>query len=687
MTAIGADQIARGMISDVRELQFAAPSLNLQSAAGDRSAIIAAIRGLAVSDSLVTLDPSVGFYLNGVYVARAPGTNSGLVDIQRVEVLRGPQGTLFGRNTIGGAINVVPREPTDEFQGSLWGSLGNYDMFRAGAVLNTPLSTTVAARIAFQHNEHGGYGRDTLLNRPLSDENSNFARLSVRTRNGPLTALVVGDWSDFYGGPTFSRLIHANTNCNLASSQGPCIPALTGHPTDALTNYLGPPFFTNQAELPGKFSAKTRGVSGVLTYDLGDATLKSITAYRKLHRTVGGYDNDGTPYIILETLLNDEHQKQVSQEFQAYGKSIGARLDWIFGAYFFDEHGQDFSFTRALLPITTVFPSSSNGRVINKSYAAYGQFTYEVADGVKATAGLRYTKDERTLISANKNGGICTVDARLLDQPGICKATLSRDFKYWPWTVGLDWTPAPDLLVYGKVSRGFRAGGFNLRGTTSSSLDPFGPERATSYEAGVKGGFLQRRLRINAAVYNTHYDDIQISTRIASGSLVVNRTENAGQARIRGGELEITALPTPDLRFSASGSYTDPKYTRIGPGASVKLSSKFFSYSKYTYSVALDYDRDLDIGRANLHVDWNWRSEIFNSQVATGVTPAYGLLSATASITPNWNDNLKLSIWGRNINDKQYYNRIIDLSQAVHGIANAEPGEPRTYGISATYEF
>jgi len=699
VTAVSGADLKRSDVHDIKGLQFMAPSLHFGGSTGDRTTLLASMRGIYVSESLSTLDPAVGVYLNGVYIARTTGLNLALVDIQRVEVLRGPQGTLFGRNTMGGAINILPVEPTHDFTGSLGGAVGNFDTRRITGVVNVPMGEHFAARVAAEHSENSGWGRNTRLNKPLNDDNVNFLRVSLKGDVGPLTALVVYDFSKLTGGSQLSKVIFANP-CGGPNSTGPCsVPPFAGHPEDAgLAKYINTPFYENQGDNWGPFIAKAQGVSGVLTYDLGGvATAKSITAYRTtLRRSYTGYDIDGTPYGLLQTTGSGVKQFEASEEFQIYGKALDNRLDWIGGLYYFNEQGHDGLPTGATL---NLFPLSQtlniqDGQALNKSVGAFGQVTYAVMDNLKFTAGIRYTKDKRQLISRNRNNfppnEQCLIAASLVDVPGVCRVTLPvKTFSYKPWTLGVDWTPVTDTLVYGKISRGFRAGGYNLRGTSAVTLDTFGPESAMSYEVGVKSSLLDRRLRVNAAVFDVEYHDIQVVRQVPTGIglATANRVDNAARARIRGGELEVQAVVTESLKLSMSGSYTDPKYTAVLPGAAVQLTDRFLGVAKKTLSLAADYHLDAPMGATDLHAEYDWRSRVWYSQNLVGSQPAYGIVNGTIAFHPSSNDKLSFQAYGRNLLGKKYYDRVLDQTTNAIGIAIGVQAAPRMYGISANYEF
>lgn len=262
-----------------------------------------------------------------------------------------------------------------------------------------------------------------------------------------------------------------------------------------------------------------------------------------------------------------------------------------------------------------------------------------------------------------------------------------KSFDYVPFTIGLNYKPGPNALIYAKWSRGFRSGGQNTRGKSADTLFPFGPERVDSYELGAKFE-IARQFRVNAAVFQSDFDDIQILTSVASsvGTLdIIN--QNAGKARIRGLEFEGEAVFGP-LRLNASLALLDAKFKRLDPGViGLVLDSPFTLTPKTTFSLSGDYDIPMDFGEIVLHADYAWRSRAFFLAVPPNdpinQQKSYGLLNA--SVTVNVGDNISVAAFGKNLADKKYFNRTTGIPAL--GFASAYPGDPRTYGVSATYRF
>jgi iron complex outermembrane receptor protein len=681
VTAIDAKALERSSIVDVRQIQFLAPGLNLQAGATDRSAIQASMRGLYVSDAVPTVDPAVGIYLNGVYLARTPALNGSMVDLQRVEVLRGPQGTVFGRNTIGGAINFIPKEPTDQFEGSVSISAGNLSLVKTEGVVNLPVTENISVRLALGYANRDGFGQNLLLRTPLSDDQTRFLRFSTKAEFGQLTNLLVYEYNQLKGGPISVRVIDYTRNVTCPGSSAECFARAAG---DTLANYTSLPFYDNKGNIPGHdIDAYSYTISNTLSYDLGWATAKSISAFRYMRRTAAQNDTDGTPYPILDSADGGgDRSQQFSQELQLYGAALDGRLDWIAGLYYFQERGRNGPSPSVLLGGRM----STDGSAKNFHRAAFAQVSWEFIENFRFTAGYRRAVDRRNLISRNRTGpnDACAVPVALFDRPGLCQATLpTRRFKYSPWLLSLSWTPRPDMMIYGKVTRGMRAGGYNLRVPGNSVVDFFGPEAATQYEAGVKADFLDKRLRTNLAVFQTKYDNIQLTQRVTIGGTLANRTQNVGKAKIEGGELEITALPVDGLRLTASASIADSKYTALLPGTTATLNDKLLGAPRQTYAFSANYMLASSFGDTEFDVDYSWRDRVWNSQSRAAAAPPYGLWNGRIAFTPQGNENLRFTLWGRNLAAKKYYMRTLDLGSVILG----NPGEPRTYGVTVAYNF
>ena len=695
VTPITAADLARNQILDVKSLSARAPSLLITDTPVGKNNMIIGMRGITPTSISSNNDPTVGIYVNGVYYARTAGANAALVDMQQVEVVRGPQGTLFGRNTIGGALNMSTQRPTDRLEGTLRLGFGDHDERNAGAVLNLPLNKQLAVRLVADHAEHGGYGRSTTLNEPLSDDSRDYLRASLRAR--PSDNLDVDLYLDRFKSRSNSQVwVLAYHDPAIASS--PALASLAPHVRNG--------GFDNTAGFNPRNTADVENQALTLTWRQPGFTLKSITARRAID-VISGYDLDATPVFINQIQRYGVAGSQLSQELQAYGGAFDDRLDWIAGLYWFSEDLQDSSLVTQ--------PSGANtlGRLnqfdVNQtSTSAFAQATWSFSPQLRATAGARWVHDQRgidyhapryTVQTGAQLAGAsgCPLIAAGLDQGGCHYVPPALTFNYMPWTLGLDYKPDGKNLVYGKITSGFRSGGFQPAGATNvPGYAPFDKEKVISYEAGAKWLALNNRLRLNAAAYVAKYTDIQqIAPHIPSGSTVtVSSVFNAGAATVKGLELDAQ-LRLRGLELSAGLGLMEPEFTS-GPFKG----QPFVTAAKTTASFGVDLPLALALGKLNLHADYRWQSKVSffvpvntNTSPFTPLTPgqiasneqaAYGLLNAVVSLdlaaAP-----VRLSLWGRNLANTYYKAR--SNSFYLQGYNTITPGDPRTLGMTAEYRF
>jgi iron complex outermembrane receptor protein len=686
VSVFSALEIERWQIDDLNTLQYAAPNLTMTPFPGPMSVSIA-MRGQSEPDLFPTLDPAVGVYLDGVYIARIGGANLRLADMERVEVLRGPQGTLFGRNTTGGAINLVPRKPEAGFGGAVTVGGGNYDRRDLEATVNIPSAAgTYATRLTASHTGHSGYGRNIQLGRDLNEEDTDFLRAQLR--------LMPADRWDLNLSFDFTRMDAGRNLLTMLAVFPPLttVPAAAGNPDDRLEDYQDPTARSVHANRIGISEAEARGVSGTLTLNFERFSAKAISAFRDLDSGDHDADLDGTPYDLFTVLQREERQRQVSHEVQVYGDALRDRLEWIGGLHYFDESTTFAQRIGGVAPTTLIsIENVLRGTVNNDSVAAFAEITYAITPTLQATAGVRYNQDGRQLTSRNARGiagaDICTLDVLFRDESDICQATLpERTFSYVPWTLSIDFKPADDALLYARLSRGHRAGGYNMRGTTETDLGTFEPERVTAYEIGGRAALADNRLWFSVALYRSLFDDIQLRQQvpIPGSELTLRLTQNGGEARIDGGELEVTAL-LGSFRLAGALGITDAKYTKLDPLVDgVTPDSNFLQTPDATFFISADRPIRVGFGEINLHADYSWRDDtaFAYDRQSLARQDAYGLFNAM--ITARFDKrNFELALWARNLADQRYLVRAVDIGTLVTSI----PGDPRTFGASLRYRF
>jgi iron complex outermembrane receptor protein len=695
VTAITEQDLTTRHIDDIRALTSAAPAMNVTTLPSNSSALLISMRGVSANNPTLVQDPTTGIYLDGVYIARAPGGNLDLVDVQRVEVLRGPQGTLFGRNSIGGAINITSNTPKNDWEGSASAEFGDYNTKLYTGILNAPLiDDRLSARLAVRSAQHSGYQRDVFLGQDLNDESELYLRGSVLFK-------ITSDWQLL---AVFDRTRDASDSrsarFSYISPKSPYnagLPAAAGNPADRLSNYLlqSSNFYDSYGDINPRNHLDVWGGNVTLTGVMGPVTFKSISAFRDLHLQQP-LDSDGTPYSFLELPSQPYASRQLTQEFQLFGNAVDDRLNWLSGLYYSKERGAEGQTLIALYPLS---PNQTfyTDTVDNSSYAAYLHGRFKLTSLFELFAGVRYNRDTREVayvrnVTNLKTSAVtCVLPASLLDAPGDCTATLPQAaFHFIPFEAGVNFTPVDDTLIYAKVSRGFRSGGFPpCCQPTAASFVPFSPDRLTSYEVGSKLDLFEHRLRLNDAVYYSKYADIQQSTARDTGTGPANIVGNFGSGEIRGGELEATALLN-HLKLGASVGIVSATFTE-GPF----VDKPFINAPKTTAAGSADYDIAVPVGTVDLFANYSWRSRVWSQTPPTQLDPVgaqylaqkpYGLLDLRVSLELN-RLPLTFALWGRNVTGVKYNDISVDLISSNLGAILAYPGNPRTYGGTVTYTF
>jgi iron complex outermembrane recepter protein len=713
VSAFTADQLQSRNLMDIHALSNLTPGVNLDAGApfsGDRSVLSASIRGIGQDDFAFNLNPGVGVYLDGVYLARTIGANQNLLDVDRVEILKGPQGTLFGANTIGGAISIVTHTPGNDPRFIAQVTGGQYNRRDVSFTADLPIIKDVLlTSISVSSQNQTGWDKvipypanslygsapfvtdpQTALAKSGYETNDNYDGTGVVTMRGKvlwnasdkLKMTFTGDWShedqtalgyrilNTYTGnmnySTFSTLYNLCISNGAAGIAG-AIGAAGGPPDFVVAGALANQAPFNAAPVPnfalGCTSPRARNVSlnaiggapligagyvgvpvgttpfpGVdprynyglylnpatrsqylgsqqprifdqlaasqtgdidTTYANGpdfarndvfgfsaqgeysltdDITLKSITAYRQIAWRIGT-DLDGTPETLQE-VSDAQHQYQVSQEFQINGRALDKKLNYVGGLYYFKEAGyvHDYVPFESLLYVYDVAND-----VENKNYAAFVHADYRLSDQWGFTAGGRYTSAQAYFLGGQSDLN----DFPFLVLPGGVQLPASTLFRYFPnipdsqaWhifdpTVGVQFHFNDDVMAYASWGKGFKAGGWTTRlsaAITSPKQAEFSPEYSKTWELGIKGDWLNHRLRTNAAVFYTDYNGIQLNIQQGISPVYTN----AGNAKIKGAELELQSIVGGGLQFNMSASYIDAYYVSVNPFANIPQSIDSF---------------------------------------------------------------------------------------------------------------
>ncbi|SNS06322.1 iron complex outermembrane recepter protein [Sphingomonas laterariae] len=678
ISALSPAFLEKRQITSVADLSGLAPNLKVDTAGGNRTSSIIAIRGGVQGNPQIYFEPSVGMYMDGVYIAKAQGSLFDVADIERIEVLRGPQGTLYGRNAIAGALNIVTRKPTGEFGGKIEASYGNFDYRRLRGSVDLPRLGIFSAKLSGQIAKRDGFYRVT--GNAFTDEAQTLDSQSgmVQLRAEPFDAL------------TLDYVFDISVNDQQASAAQ----AVSG--TGSLAPYVEPRKRLREVSFnsPNFEYAKNWGHALTAALDLGDiGMLKSITALRKqTYRDT--LDLDGTP-ISMGVSSRDSDYKQFSQELQLTGQT--GDLNYVIGAYYFDDDG-------FVLNPQSFFSGLSNTDsrfgFTTKAYAAYAQVDYKITDALTLTGGLRYTHEKKTveryLARLTAAGRVVVVDL----PEGV---TPPAKFEKMSPTATLAYEFNPNLNVYARYAQGYRSGGFNA--TASSTIDVqriFKPQVQDTYELGLKSRLLDNKLQLNIAAFQNDVSDLQLSVfvpGISASSILVN----AGKARVRGLEIEAVARPSDALTVQAGIGYLDSKYLQYLDGGIDVADNRAFPHApKYTVSTNVDW-RVLqgDFGKLNLIVDLNFMSSYYVSpsplvptlptQTPASKTQSPGRTTLDTRLVlsemPIGSTTGTLSLWGRNLLNEDNPNFFIDYGASFQRLITAYFPDPRTYGVTLGLKF
>ena len=715
ITAISGDSLARSGISDALALQSRVPSLSLTNQGTSRNELGFAIRGQRTQESQLLTDPPVGTYFAEVVQARSVGFAYALYDLQSTQVLKGVQGTLFGRNMTGGAVLIEPNRPSDTLEAELRGQIGNYDMRDLYGMINLPITEGAALRVAGKIRQRDGFTKDVLTGRDYDDQDYGSFRVSLKLNpterlesntifdyiktNEHGTALVgtaVDPASQSFGGFAFLTALgipNSNPVGQFAAQQD-------------RDRYR----FASGAGTGGQYDAygvqpyerlKNYGITNRTTLELGDITLKNIIGYRKL-KFDQVMDLDGVPsYLITSNRFRDI--KQFSEEFQAQGKAFDNRLDYVLGVYYFVEKGVDGSTSSQFpelaigfsgLPLTTpasLFLNAYRGSGRAETAAIYAAGTYSLSDQLKLSAGIRYTTDNRKATSFAYYPNLGTCFFRLADGtvPSLadCPQNNSKKWDAVTWDVTLQYEPSESLTTYVSTRRGFRSGGFSLRAASTAELEPFEPETVQEYEVGLKtrsnlGGAV---LTSGLAVFYQDYKNVQKQTSAIDSAGNVNTIiTNTAKQRNYGGELEL-GLTAGALNVNAFYAYVGVDITEgRQPGEFELVGSPH-----HQLGANVSYDMPLagDAGSFLLNANVSYRtSQYLDKNDVQSREPGYELVNLRAGWTGIMGTGLGAALFVNNLTKSYYRVGVIGIYNEA-GYISSVYGEPRTYGLELSYKF
>jgi iron complex outermembrane receptor protein len=716
LTVVGRDTLqATGTYSIAQVVQLA-PSLYL-GAFNPRNTTVN-IRGLGNNLGLANdgLEAGVGLYIDQVYFSRPAATTFDLVDIQQVEILRGPQGTLFGKNTTAGAINVTTRAPSFTPEGELELSAGDYGFLQGKASISGPLGDKLAFRISASDTQRDGLIKNVFTGRKVNDQDNLALRGQLLFKpNDTLSVRLMGDYNRQE--TSCCVLVYAGYGPTLkaAASQFPALAEGLGYQPASLDP------FDRVADANSEAHANQTlgGVSAIVDWDLGFATLTAVSAWRYWDWDPAN-DGDFTRLSIMTKSQNADQQDQYSQELRLASNGNGA-VSWIGGLYAFrqvidaqglSQYGPQAAYWLLSPTLPSALADGYGGSFVahstTNSYAAFGQLTWKATDKLSITPGLRYTYEDKDAAFAQTVFGGAAASASqaalLLALARPQAYTASNSDGKLSGQINVAYQASPDVLTYANYARGYKSGGINLAGLpVDTAGNPvlsravIAPEKTDAYELGLKSQLFERRLVFNLAAFWSDTHDYQANVVDTAGGAIRQFLDNIGHVRSRGVELDSRIAPIAGFTAYLSGAYTDATYVSYANGPcpleligtvtrACDLSGRPLpGVSRYVVSTGGEYRRPTSLGglEGELYAgaDYNWRSAFFSSASDSIYSRVdhYGLLNLRAGFRSqkNWD----AFVWVKNAGDTHYL-QYISAALGSTGALNANPGDPRTVGVT-----
>ncbi|MDG2304528.1 MAG: TonB-dependent receptor [Candidatus Binatia bacterium] len=745
VTALSETTLREAGVNRIDDIQQLVPNLSFQTSSTGTEALVY-IRGVGTPRALTSFDPGVGIYVDGVFLPRAQGSLLDVVDVAQIEVLRGPQGTLFGKNTVGGAVNFTTQKPSEELEAYAFMRTGNIDapnshglnLVDTRAMLNLPinigpLEDHVFMRLAFGSQNRAGYMYNELRDEGWNDRSSMAFLGSLRIiPHEDVTIDISGNWDR-------SRNYGEAGECVFVTETG--LQDLTPGLADYCKEKTDPYHFS--ANWPQLYDVLSVGSWGIMNWDVGpvpgldEFSVKAIGSWRE--QTIGGrQDTDLTPSPAvnasaagnatvpvppggdLEAPLEGRPTKaqQLQGELQVNGSALDGRLNFVAGYFTFWETSHTQQGIRAIVDVLNtrqVSPQFTD----NWTWAIYTQGSYDVLDWMQITGGIRYTEDKKGVTSERfactpGPNGTCAGYTEAFNESD------SAIFSAWSPTGTLSLTlpedlmgdaPLDHLMGYFTYSKGFRGGGFNVTPlpdpvTGQLSLQPFDPETLNSYEVGLKALSFDRRLSTNLSIFYADYDDIQVVSIRDLGDPdgdgvpnIAQETLNAASATTKGLEFEALLNAIEGMNIEGSlglfeGEYKEFQGISDVDGEPIDRSGETFNrvpemqaHIALQYSFPIDLDTDFMDGYLTPRVDWYYQSKVhfFGPELTPGLQSGYNLLQARLSYAFN-DGRTQFALWGQNLANERYKTNTIPLVTSF-GIAQQLFGVPRSYGAELSHNF
>ncbi len=669
LTAMNGDQIDAMFAQNLADVSMIMPNVRLDSDGAFPGTSNFSVRGMGYISTIASTDPTVGLFQDGMYVGVNLGGSPDTFDLESVEVLRGPQGTLFGRNVTAGAVITRSRKPDGEFGGVLRAGVGSGDRVLVGAGIEGSITDTLAGKIYAQYNDMNGDFENITLNEDFGAQEIQFVRPILRWQpTDALDITLITEYSKHDGDGTATRFLDRPGQL-LYESFG----AREPDGNDEVThNYNG----VTEIEVQ----------SAVLdvSWQVGEGTVTSITGYRDVSYFSNG-DTDSTGSPVTDPAWLAMEQDQFSQELRYSARALNDKLDYTVGLYYF-EQSMDQQYNVLFFGDPAL---RSDGTMDHNSASVFAHVDWEFIDNWFLTLGGRYTWEAKEAKNASFS------DCVNLPPDGFDISCNLRDSGDDDWAnfspkVGVNWQLSDDAMLYASYTEGFRSGGYNIRTTSDNeSPGPYDEEKVEAYELGVKSTLWDGKARLNAAVFHNEYTDLQRNRSIG----IQNRIDNVAAATTEGAELEFTLLPIDNLALSASVGYLDAKYDDFPeldvdfdgiPDPQKAKGLQLVKAPEWSYNLTGIWDIPLgDAGDISTRVSYTYNDETPINDQNTEMIPEWELWDASLTWRPVDVD-LEVSVWGKNLSDEVY----AESGTYVDGLwTNLYRALPRRYGIEMVYRF
>lgn len=715
IAVMSSEAIMKTGVRQMREVAEFIPNMSISG--GNDSTTAVRIRGVGANTRNIGFDTRAGVYVDGVYMGQSPAQNVDILDLERIEVARGPQGTLFGKNTVAGAINLITNKPSQEQELLVTGEVGNYDSHRVSAIANLPLGDNAAARFSIVDHNREGFIRNVTTGTRHNERDGTSMRGQFAFAGDNYDVNIAGDY--------------------LESRRVSFFGAAISDWSSSVPNTVSPGRFDIDNNVDNNEEREIWGLSATVNVDLGsDYSLTSITAYRDT--SIERQQDPDHSFNDMLFLNYPDAYEQITQEWQLFSPDSG-RLKYVAGLFIYDEKavssrqvtiGRDIGIVfqglaPPLAPFGAAFAGAGVGTfadVDTRSYAAYINGTYDLSERLTLGFGLRYT-DEKREVDFDLIGDIVDLSPVPLQVPGaaifgvavgpvvngqtVASFQDKNSYDDFSPMISLSYALAEDMNLYVKYSEAFKSGGFNVDFVSESALDDgidFDQETVKAWEIGLKGTALENRLRYNLVAFLMDFEDYQLNqfVQLANNTSAIT-IRNAAEVSSRGLEAEITYYPTNNLMLQAAIGYNDAEFDSFPGGASVRnpaglgadlAGNKLPDAPEWTSALAVQHNLPLSALNAELvtRVDWTYSDSFYSSEdnvsfarpgssLVWGEVDSYSLLNGRIGLEA---ESWSVYLWGRNILDKDHDQTW--TSDFLGTVANF-PGDPRTYGVEVSYKF